>query len=118
VQQPDGYDTLAGERGSNLSGGQMQRITIARAILRNPAILFLDEATSALDSQNEEYVQKALDNLRKGRTSFVIAHRLSTIVAADLIVVLDQGRVVEVGSHAELVAKGGAYTRMYELQAV
>ncbi len=118
VQQPDGYDTLAGERGSNLSGGQMQRITIARAILRDPAILFLDEATSALDSENEKLVQNALDNLRRGRTSFVVAHRLSTIVAADLIVVLEKGRVVEVGRHDELVAKGGAYKRMYERQAV
>lgn len=114
---PQGYDTLAGERGCNLSGGQMQRLTIARAIVRDPAILFLDEATSALDSENEEIVQRALDNLRKGRTSFVIAHRLSTIVDADLIVVLDQGRVVEVGSHAELVAKGGVYKRMRDLQS-
>jgi len=117
VSQPLGYDTMAGERGCNLSGGQMQRITIARAIVRNPAILFLDEATSALDSENEELVQRALDNLRKGRTSFVIAHRLSTIVSADMIVVLDQGRVVEVGTHAELLARGGAYKRMHELQA-
>ncbi|MCB9883880.1 MAG: ABC transporter ATP-binding protein [Planctomycetes bacterium] len=118
MQQPDGYDTVAGERGSNLSGGQMQRITIARAILRDPAILFLDEATSALDSENEEAVQRALDNLRQGRTSFVVAHRLSTIVAADLIVVIDQGRVLEVGSHAELLRKGGVYRRMSEKQAV
>jgi subfamily B ATP-binding cassette protein MsbA len=113
-----GYDTLAGERGSNLSGGQMQRITIARAILRDPAILFLDEATSALDSENEELVQRALDNLRKGRTSFVVAHRLSTVVDADLIVVLDQGRVVETGTHAELLARNGVYQRMYALQAL
>jgi ATP-binding cassette, subfamily B, bacterial MsbA len=116
LSQPLGYDTLAGERGCNLSGGQMQRITIARAIVRDPAILCLDEATSALDSENEELVQKALDNLRKGRTSFVIAHRLSTIVDADLIVVLSEGRVVEVGSHDELVRRGGVYKRMYELQ--
>ena len=113
---PEGYDTLAGERGCNLSGGQMQRITIARAIVRDPAILFLDEATSALDSENEELVQKALDNLRQGRTSFVIAHRLSTIAAADLIVVLDQGVIVEQGSHQELVRLGGAYKRMRDLQ--
>ena len=113
---PQGYDTLAGERGCNLSGGQMQRITIARAIVRDPAILFLDEATSALDSENEELVQRALDNLRRGRTSFVIAHRLSTIAAADVIVVLDQGVIVEQGSHDQLVALGGAYKRMRDLQ--
>jgi subfamily B ATP-binding cassette protein MsbA len=116
VQQPKGYDTLVGERGSNLSGGQMQRITIARAIVRDPAILFLDEATSALDSENEELVQRALDNLRKGRTSFVIAHRLSTIMAADVIVVLDKGRFVEIGSHSELLGKAGSYKRMYDMQ--
>jgi ABC-type multidrug transport system fused ATPase/permease subunit len=113
--QPQGYDTTAGERGCNLSGGQMQRITIARAIVRNPAILFLDEATSALDSESEEVVQRALDGLRRGRTSFVIAHRLSTIADADLIVVIDQGRVVEQGTHPELLARGGTYKRMWEL---
>jgi subfamily B ATP-binding cassette protein MsbA len=116
MSQPDGYDSQAGERGTNLSGGQMQRITIARAILRDPAILFLDEATSALDTESEEVVQRALDTLRKGRTSFVIAHRLSTIVDADQIVVLEAGRVVESGSHAELLAVGGLYKRMVDKQ--
>jgi ATP-binding cassette subfamily B protein len=113
---PQGYDTLAGERGCNLSGGQMQRITIARAIVRDPAILFLDEATASLDSENEGLVQRALDNLRRGRTSFVIAHRLSTIAQADLIVVFEQGRIVETGTHEQLVALGGTYKRMRDLQ--
>ena len=116
MEQPDGYDTFAGERGTNLSGGQMQRITIARAILRDPAILFLDEATSALDSESEEAVQRALDTLRKGRTSFVIAHRLSTIVDADQILVLVEGRVVESGTHDDLIAQAGVYKRMIEKQ--
>ncbi|MGE3175676.1 MAG: ABC transporter ATP-binding protein [Planctomycetota bacterium] len=113
---PQGYDSLAGERGCNLSGGQMQRITIARAIVRDPAILFLDEATSALDSESEEQVQRALDNLRRGRTSFVIAHRLSTIASADVIVVIEDGVIVERGTHDELVALGGTYKRLRDLQ--
>ena len=111
---PQGYDTVVGERGGNLSGGQQQRLAIARAIVRDPAILFLDEATSALDSENERLVQKALDSVRKGRTSIVIAHRLSTIVGADLIVVLEKGRVAETGTHEQLFAKNGAYRRMFD----
>lgn len=114
---PAGYDTVVGERGSNLSGGQRQRLTIARAIVRNPAILFLDEGTSALDSENEEIVQRAIQQLRRGRTSIVVAHRLSTIVDADLIVVLDEGQVAESGTHAELLARDGLYRSMYERQS-
>lgn len=114
---PNGYDTVVGERGSNLSGGQRQRLTIARAIVRDPAILFLDEGTSALDSENEEIVQRAIQRLRRGRTSIVVAHRLSTIVDADLIVVLDEGQVAESGTHAELIARDGLYRAMYERQA-
>ena len=113
---PDGYDTVAGERGTNLSGGQKQRITIARAILRNPAILFLDEATSALDTESEVAVQRALKELMRGRTSFVIAHRLSTIVDADKIVVLDEGRILESGTHQELCELGGVYRGMFDKQ--
>jgi ABC-type multidrug transport system fused ATPase/permease subunit len=114
---PQGYDTLVGERGSNLSGGQRQRLTIARAIVRDPAILFLDEGTSALDSENEEIVQRAIQRLRRGRTSIVVAHRLSTIVDADLIVVMDEGQVAEAGTHSELIARDGIYRSMYERQA-
>ena len=117
VSLPQGYDTIVGERGGNLSGGQQQRLAIARAIVRDPAILFLDEATSALDSENERLVQKALDVVRKGRTSIVIAHRLSTIVGADRIVVLERGRVVEAGTHEQLFARNGAYRRMYDAYA-
>jgi ATP-binding cassette, subfamily B, multidrug efflux pump len=113
---PQGYDTVLAERGANLSEGQRQLLTIARAILADPAILILDEATSSVDTRTELYIQKALQELMKGRTSFVIAHRLSTIVNAAQLVVIDQGRVVERGSHAELLALGGVYYRLYTSQ--
>jgi ATP-binding cassette subfamily B protein len=113
---PDGYDTVAGERGYRLSGGEKQRVAIARVILKNPRILVLDEATSHLDSQSESLIQDALKTVMAGRTSIVIAHRLSTILAADLILVMDRGRVVERGTHAELLEKGGLYADLYETQ--
>jgi subfamily B ATP-binding cassette protein MsbA len=115
---PRGYDSVVGERGTQLSGGQRQRLAIARAILRDPPILVLDEATSALDSESERLVQAALERLLDGRTVFVIAHRLSTVQRADRIVVLDRGRVVERGDHAALLAQGGLYRRLHDLQLV
>ncbi len=114
---PDGLDTMLGERGARLSGGQRQRISIARALIRDPRILLLDEATSALDSASEELVQQALQTLRRGRTTLVVAHRLSTIRSADRIVVLEHGRIVEIGSHAELVGAGGTYARLHDIQS-
>jgi len=116
TQLPQGYDTLLGERGTRLSGGQRQRLAIARALLSDPPILILDEATSALDTESERLVQEAVDRLLQGRTVFVIAHRLSTITHADQIVFLDRGEIVERGTHAELLEKRGAYSRLYELQ--
>jgi ATP-binding cassette subfamily B protein len=113
---PDGYDTIAGERGYRLSGGEKQRIALARVILKNPRILVLDEATSHLDSESEALIQDALKRVMSGRTSIVIAHRLSTILAADLILVMDRGQIVERGTHEELLALGGLYSQLYETQ--
>jgi subfamily B ATP-binding cassette protein MsbA len=116
AQLPSGYDTLLGERGTRLSGGQRQRIAIARALLRDPPILLLDEATSALDTESERLVQDAIDRLMQDRTVLVVAHRLATVLDADEILVLDAGRIVERGSHTALIAEGGLYRRLYELQ--
>ncbi|WP_020590994.1 ABC transporter ATP-binding protein [Kiloniella laminariae] len=113
---PEGYDTLVGPRGSRLSGGQRQRVAIARAMIKNAPILLLDEATSALDTESERHVQDALKILMEGRTTLVIAHRLSTVIDADIIYVMDRGKIIEQGSHSELLEKDGAYARLYSLQ--
>ncbi|PPR94239.1 hypothetical protein GOBAR_AA26429 [Gossypium barbadense] len=116
-RMPEGYQTHVGNRGVQLSGGQKQRVAIARAILRNPSILLLDEATSALDSESEKLVQEALDNLMEGRSTIIVAHRLSTIRNSDSIAVLEQGKVVEIGSHEQLTKKpGSVYKQLVSLQ--
>ena len=111
-----GYDSLVGERGQSLSGGERQRISIARALLINPSILILDEATSSVDTTTEKEIQRALDNLVKGRTTIAIAHRLSTLRKADRLVVLDKGEIVEIGSHDQLMDARGAYYALYQAQ--
>jgi ATP-binding cassette subfamily B protein len=113
---PRGYDTVVGERGYRLSGGEKQRVAIARVLLKDPKVLILDEATSHLDSQSEALIQQAMEVVMQGRTSFVIAHRLSTVIGADQILVLDEGRLIEQGRHAELLSMGGIYAQLYETQ--
>ena len=114
---PDGIDTIIGERGLKISGGQRQRLAIARAFLKDSKIVILDEATSAVDSESENLIHKAMERLRDGRTVFLIAHRLRSAVTADLIVVLDRGRIVETGRHAELMRQGGTYAGLFNEQA-
>ena len=116
-QLPDGYDTVIGENGASLSGGQKQRLAIARAVLKNPSILILDEATSALDTVSEYLVQDALDKLMRGKTTIIIAHRLSTIKNADMIVVLDKGKIVQQGRHDDLLSQPGTYRELYQTQS-
>jgi len=113
---PDGYHTIVGERGYRLSGGEKQRVALARVILKDPRVLILDEATSHLDSESEALIQEALEHIMRDRTSLVIAHRLSTILSADLILVLQDGEIVQRGTHEMLLAEGGLYHQLYERQ--
>ena len=114
---PDGYETRVGERGLKLSGGEKQRVAIARTLLKDPPILFLDEATSALDNTTEREIQSALDNASRDRTTLMIAHRLTTVTGADKIIVMDEGRISEIGTHSQLLAKGGLYAQLWEEQS-
>ena len=113
---PDGYQTLVGERGVTLSGGQKQRVVIARTLLNDPRILILDDATSSVDAETEGAIRAALEHLMQGRTTFIIAHRIQSVMIADLILVLDKGRLVQVGSHEELAAQPGMYRQIFDLQ--
>ena len=118
ILQPDGYDSMLGERGVGLSGGERQRISIARAVLKNPSILVFDEATASVDSETESQIQEAIERLISGRTTLMIAHRLSTLRKANKIVVVDKGRIIECGTHDELMAKKGKFYRLIQIQSM
>lgn len=117
-EMPQGYDTVVGERGSTLSGGQRQRIAIARALITNPKIIIFDEATSALDTESENIIMNNLDKIKRGRTMFIIAHRLSTVKNCDIIAAMDRGRIIEIGTHDELIKRKGYYYSLYTQQGV